>query len=201
MVRPRCAGFVYSQCEQAVMLEDAKRLLGLGADGFVFGFLNPDHSVNEPAVRKMTELIHSYGRTAVFHRAFDETADPFKAMESLISCRIDRVLTSGHAGTAPLGAPLLKQLIEAYGSDIEILPGCGINAENIKELLAHTGADQFHMTAKSMREDSGSYAAVDARNIQAVLSVLSTSKSSRSSLLTREDAELLHQEQYEKQFF
>ena len=57
------------------------------------------------------------------------------------------------------------------------------------------------MTAKSMREDSGSYAAVDARNIQAVLSVLSASKSSRPSLLTREDAELLHQEQYEKQFF
>lgn len=134
MVRPRCAGFVYSQSEQAVMLEDAKRLLGLGADGIVFGFLNPDHSVNEPAVRKMTELIHSYGRTAVFHRAFDETADPFKAMESLISCRIDRVLTSGHAGTAPLGAPLLKKLIEAYGSDIEILLGCGINAENIKTI-------------------------------------------------------------------
>ena len=200
MVRPRAAGFVYSENECRIMMEDARVLLEAGADGIVFGFLNPDHSVNKEKTAEMVSLIHSYGKTAVFHRAFDLTPDPVSAVQTLISCNVDRILTSGHEETAYKGIPCIKSLIEQYGDQIEILPGCGITADNVQEILQKTGASQFHMTAKSDRHDSGSYPAVDARNIQAVYQKLFHNHETRSTLLTREDTELMREELYEKQF-
>ena len=203
MVRPRTAGFVYSEAEFHLMKHDAASLLEHGADGIVFGFLNPDRTVDELRTKEMTDLIHGHQKTAVFHRAFDLVQDADQAMETLIACGIDRVLTSGLAPTAPEGAGVLRHMIKRYGRSIEIQPGCGIRADNIKELLQTTGASCFHMSAKSMRNDCGEYAAVDARKIQAVLGVLNTMSSEHASVfktLTREDDELLKQEKYEKQF-
>ena len=198
MVRPRGAGFVYTETELCVMKEDAEILLKNGADGIVFGILNPDHSVREPETNAMCDLIHRYGKTAVFHRAFDLVPDPDSAVNTLIACGADRILTSGRKETARLGASCIRDLIRKYGSRIEILPGCGIRAENILEVLEETGASQFHMTAKSDRNDSGFYPAVDARNIQAVYQKLQSKSPARNTVLTREDAELLREEQYEK---
>ena len=198
MVRPRGAGFCYSAQEASVMLEDARLLLEHGADGIVFGFLNPDHTIDQDRTRKMVQLIHSRNRTAVFHRAFDLVKDPDKAVSDLIACGIDRILTSGLADTAPEGTPLLRHLITAYGTEIEILPGCGIQAANVQQLVHETGTGWIHMTAKSMRTDDGTYPAVDARNLQAVMDVLRVPAAKKSSLLTREDSELMVQESYEK---
>ena len=200
MVRPRPAGFVYTEQEVELMKQDAAILLENGADGIVFGFLNPDHTVDRKRTEEFAALIHSYGRTAVFHRAFDLVNDPDSSIQDLIACGIDRLLTSGCAETAPLGAPVLKTLQERYGREIEILPGCGIGSENVVQLLSVSGCRCFHMTAKSMRQDDGEYAAVDARRIQAVMDALGASIRKKPSLLTREDDELLKQEQYEKPF-
>ena len=69
MVRPRGAGFNYDESEIKVIFEDAKELLEAGADGLAFGFLNEDASIEVELTKKMVELIHSYGKEAVFHRA------------------------------------------------------------------------------------------------------------------------------------
>ncbi|MBQ8067210.1 MAG: copper homeostasis protein CutC [Solobacterium sp.] len=199
MIRPRAAGFIYSETEFEIMRSDAKLMLENGADGIVFGFLNPDHTVDEERTAALANLAHSYGRQAVFHRAFDQTADPFSAAEALIRCGIDRVLTSGQKDTAPEGASLIAELIQRYEPSLSILPGAGINADTILDVKQKTGARQFHMTAKSLRNDSGTYPAVDARNIQAVMNVLRTCTSaSGQPVLTREDAEMLEQEHYEQ---
>lgn len=42
MVRPRAAGFCYTEAEKALMFEEAELLLDSGADGLAFGFLNAD---------------------------------------------------------------------------------------------------------------------------------------------------------------
>ena len=56
MDRPRSAGFCYDSAELEVMAEDAEILLENGADGIVFGALNPDHTVHEEFVRTMTRI-------------------------------------------------------------------------------------------------------------------------------------------------
>lgn len=101
MNRPRPAGFCYSATEFAVMERDAELLLEHGADGIVFGMLNRDGTVDSKRTRAMRERIGS--RQAVFHRAFDVTPDPFRALEELIDLGLTRVLTSGQKPDAPQG--------------------------------------------------------------------------------------------------
>lgn len=154
MVRPREAGFCYNKSEAELMMEEAAMLLDAGADGIAFGFLKADGTIDPLRTRQMVELIHSYpGRTAVFHRAFDVTPDPFAAAKTLIDLHVDRILTSGQKAAALEGASLLAALNERFGKEIEILPGAGINAENAVSLLAAAGLDQVHASCKTQQTD------------------------------------------------
>ena len=85
MVRPRGGGFCYSQDEYETMLLDARILLEHGADGIAFGFLTADHAIHRNRTQEMIDLIHSAGKEAVFHRAFDCVAQQERAVEALIS--------------------------------------------------------------------------------------------------------------------
>lgn len=153
MVRPRAGGFCYDEAETKIMMEEARLLLENGADGIAFGFLHADGTVHRERTLQMSELIHSFGKEAVFHRAFDVTKDPFQAMEVLLSCKIDRLLTSGQRAKAMQGAELIAQLQDRFGDWIEILAGSGVNAQNAGELLARTGIRQVHSSCKGYRLD------------------------------------------------
>ena len=100
MVRPRAGGFCYDETEAQLMLEEAELLLEHGADGIAFGFLKADRTVDAEKTKKMVELIHVKGGEAVFHRAFDVTPEPAKAIETMIDCGVDRLLTSGQQAKA-----------------------------------------------------------------------------------------------------
>ena len=95
MVRPRAAGFCYDEADVQIMMDDARILLQEGADGIAFGFLDEHGRVAAEDTAVMCGLIHSFGKEAVFHRAFDVCEDPFAAMQTLIQCGADRLLTSG----------------------------------------------------------------------------------------------------------
>ena len=153
MVRPRAGGFCYDEAETKIMMEEARLLLENGADGIALGFLHADGTVHRERTLQMSELIHSFGKEAVFHRAFDVTKDPFQAMEVLLSCKIDRLLTSGQRAKAMQGAELIAQLQDRFGDRIEILAGSGVNAQNAGELLARTGIRQVHSSCKGYRLD------------------------------------------------
>lgn len=191
MVRPRAAGFVYTEKEKEVMRDDAKRFLEHGADGIVFGFLNEDHTVNQAWTAEMVRLIHSYHKEAVFHKAFDETADLNAACEELIALGIDRILTSGGKESVMAGADAIHHLIHTYGEKVEILPGGGITPENILSVLKKTGAVQFHMSAKENRSDNGSYPAVSADRIRRTLTALHYGLSDNRRILSDEDVGML----------
>ena len=75
MVRPRGAGFCYLESEVEVMMQDAEEMLKLGVDGLAFGFLNADCTVDVEKTKAMVDLIHRYGKTAVYHRAIDCAVD------------------------------------------------------------------------------------------------------------------------------
>lgn len=153
MVRPRAAGFCYEKEDVEIMFEDAKILLENGADGISFGFLKKDGTIQKEQTKRMVKMIHSYKKEAVFHRAFDVTPNPFQAIETLIDCDVDRILTSGQQDKAIQGMELLKKLHQKYGKQIQILPGSGINAENAKYMMEYTGINQVHSSCKNYKTD------------------------------------------------
>ena len=154
MVRSRGGGFHYTEEEIAAMLVDAKTLIQNGADGLVFGFLNQDSTINTKRTKQFVEICKAAGVEAVFHRAFDLVEDPREAIESLIACGINRILTSGLEESALQGRASLKMLMEAYGSQIEICAGAGINASNVTQLIKEGKVVQVHGSFKAWFRDS-----------------------------------------------
>ena len=150
IIRPRGGDFLYSESDIQEMIYDIQAAKQLGADGLVFGCLNPDGTVD---MKAMSRLMEAAGDTPVtFHRAFDHTNDPLKALEDIISLGCVRILTSGCRPTALEGAELLSRLVEKAGGRIIIMPGCGVRENNIAEIARLSGAREFHFSARESVE-------------------------------------------------
>lgn len=184
MIRPRAGAFCYSEHEFEGMLKDTALFVNSGAEGIVCGCLTPEGLIDLERGRRLREAAGA--ATLVFHRAFDVCAQPWQALEQLISLGFDRILTSGRAATAPNGAEFLRELHARAAGRIELVAGAGIHAGNALELLASTGLRQLHLSASSLREDpsanhnpaihfgtedgqSGTYPATDPVKLQAII--------------------------------
>ena len=119
-----------------------------GADGIVFGFLSSDGTLDFEKCARFTQLAHDMHAQAVFSRAIDVVPDWRRALDELIDIRLDRVLTSGQMPSAPLGLDVIAEMVEYAHDRIEILPGAGINARNIRSVIKSTGCARAHMSAK-----------------------------------------------------
>ena len=53
---------------------------------------------------------------------------------------------------AKAGIPVLKRLVEAAGSRVLILPGCGVTPENAARILSETGATEIHASASVVQD-------------------------------------------------
>ena len=82
-------------------------------------------------------------------------------MTDIIQLGCSRILTSGRRNTAIEGSSTILQLIEEYGDKIIIMPGGGLNEQNIDKLLAacsssrakhNGGIQEFHGAASTKRE-------------------------------------------------
>jgi len=146
LIRPRPGGFVYNADELAIMRADIKACRELGCAGVVLGALNTVGRVDMAACRS---LITVAGPLAVtFHRAFDSCPDQAQALEDVITLGCQRVLTSGGRATAEAGQNQLAALVAQAAGRISIMPGAGVSAANIRVLANHTGAHEFHSSAK-----------------------------------------------------
>ncbi len=146
IIRPRGGDFLYSKEEFEVMCNDILEAKRNGADGIVSGALTADGKIDIDKTAKMIEL--AYPLPFTFHRAFDMCKDPFEALEQLKKLKVSRILTSGQKRTAEEGIPLLKELIRKADNGITIMPGAGINVNNIVTLISGTGAKEFHFSGK-----------------------------------------------------
>ena len=153
MVRPRAGGFCYSEAEMNSMERDAEESAG---DGIVFGILLENGKVDLPRCKRLMRRIGD--RQSVFHRAFDVTPDPFRALEQLVDMGVRRVLTSGQRDSAPEGADLIRRLVEKAEGRIEILPGGGIQPYQVATVIEQTGCAQVHMTAWQTCTDRSTHA-------------------------------------------
>lgn len=152
IIRPRGGDFLYSDLEKEIMLEDVRMARKLGVDGVVFGALTASGDVDMEFMQQL--MAEARGLSVTFHRAFDVCRDPFEALEQIIELGCDRILTSGQMPKAEDGVELLRQLVVRAGDRIIIMPGCGVNANNIAEIARETGAREFHFSGRSKR-DSG----------------------------------------------
>lgn len=146
IIRPRAGDFLYSPEEIRVMERDIAVAKDCGANGVVIGCLTPKGEIDCKLTEQLVKCAN--GLSVTFHRAFDMCVDPMKALEELINLGCNRILTSGQMPTAEAGIPLLRKLVEKSAGRIIILPGCGINENNIWKIAKETGAEEFHLSAR-----------------------------------------------------
>lgn len=155
MIRPRGGDFHYSRYEFHAMKRDISQYQKISVDGFVLGILNPDGTIDKARCRELIERARPLKVTC--HRAFDMTRDPFEALEDCIEAGFERILTSGHRTKAMDGIELISALVEKAKGRIIVMPGSGINEENIVELSQKTRATEFHFSATVHHESQMIY--------------------------------------------
>ncbi len=146
LIRPRSGDFNYSQDEFEIMKENIEFCKELGCAGIVSGVLRGDNTIDTRRTQELITLAKSMSFT--FHRAFDWVQDPKEEITELSKIGVNRVLTSGQEASAEHGIELLKELKEL--TNISILPGGGINIENI-HLFQEAGFDEVHLSATKQR--------------------------------------------------
>ena len=145
MIRPRGGNFVYSEAELKQMKSEIETIKKLGVNGFVFGILNEDKTINIEQNIALVELAKPFPCT--FHRAFDEVLDYKQALEEVISCGFSTILTSGTSPNVMEGKEVLQQLVIQANNRIEIMPGGGLRSTNISELNEIVNANWYHSSA------------------------------------------------------
>lgn len=145
MIRPRGGNFVYSESEFEQMKSEIETIKKLRVNGFVFGILNEDKTINIEQNKTLVEFAKPFSCT--FHRAFDEVLNVEKALEDVISCGFSTILTSGTFPNVMEGKEILKQLVNQANNRIKIMPGGGLRSTNISELNETVKANWYHSSA------------------------------------------------------
>jgi copper homeostasis protein len=134
---------VASDDEVASLCSAARELAAIRVDGVVLGFLR-EGKVDIEVTNRILDSAPTLNAT--FHRAFDETSDPFEALAELRQCRqIDRILTNGGPGDWSDKIERLARYQEATGGHPIILVGGGVDASVIKAVRSKTDLAEFHI--------------------------------------------------------
>ncbi|MFN0081973.1 MAG: copper homeostasis protein CutC [Ferruginibacter sp.] len=182
IIRPRGGDFLYNNAEFEIMKTDIQVCKDLGCNGVVFGLLDSDATIDKVRCKILVQL--AYPMSATFHRAFDRVTDPPQALEDIIGCGFERILTSGYHPTAIEGLDNLKKLIQVADDRIIIMPGSGVRSSNIGQLARVTNAVEFHSSARKMENSSMKLfnenmkenlqsVAIDEEEIKSIIEILS----------------------------
>lgn len=146
MIRPRAGDFVFTPAEFDVMRGDIDAAREAGLPGVVLGASRPSGELDQDMLGRLAE--HAGGLPMTLHRAFDLTPDLSAALEATIGLGFERVLTSGGAKTASLGAARLRELAAQAAGRIMVMAGAGVTAETIPALVRETGLTEVHGSFK-----------------------------------------------------
>jgi len=146
MIRPRGGDFCYSDTEFEQMHHDIEYAKSCRVDGVVLGALQPNGHVNIVRTRELVQ--HASPLKVTFHRAFDLTVDPFRALDDIVVCGCSRILTSGQKATAIEGIETIRKLVSYSAGRIDIMAGSGVNPENAQK-FTDAGVQALHLSAKT----------------------------------------------------
>jgi copper homeostasis protein len=147
MIRPRAGDFCYTREEFEIMKGDIAVAKKLGADGVVLGILDINGHVDTERTGQLTDVARPLSVT--FHRAFDMSADLFRALEDVCATGADRLLTSGGEKTACEAVERIAQLVEAARGRIAIMACGGIRHDNAASIIERTGVREIHVGLRS----------------------------------------------------
>ena len=120
----------------------------MGTDGVVFGCLTPSGWLDEEALELLIDTAE--GVQITFHMAFDAIVKErqLEAIDWLVEHGVDRILTHGGPSGTPIleNIPRLQELISYANNRIIILPGAGINADNVASIVTELGVNEAHGT-------------------------------------------------------
>jgi len=142
MIRPRGGDFVYDEAELSVMLRDIDAMKRVGAHGIVSGALESSGCIDIESTKTLREAAAPLPFT--FHRAFDLAPELEQALDELMELGVNRVLTSGGASTAIVGADAIARLRRKAGSAMTMLAGGGVRAPHAAELVRASGVTEVH---------------------------------------------------------
>lgn len=174
LIRPRPGGFYYSKEEIDIMLADIKNAKKMGVSGVVVGALNNYRAIDEEVLKVFIEVAD--GIDVTYHRAFDDCVlDWHKRLDILINAGVTRLLTSGLARNVANGLPVLKEMKGYSGNKIQIMPGGGINAANVRKIIREVQPDAIHFsgTVKTVVDEesffSETFLAIDENRVRRIL--------------------------------
>jgi copper homeostasis protein len=183
IIRPRSGNYFYSEDEFAIMQADIQLCKELGCDGISVGVQTRSGRIDTERMKRIVEWAAPMGVTC--NRVFDNTPDPFDALEELIACGCERILTSGQQGAAPQAGALLGQLVQQAAGRIIIMPGAGVKSTNLEKLIRESNATEFHASARVIADnpvayvnpqvgDYGDVYVADAGEVKAMVHLLNT---------------------------
>lgn len=131
-------------------------------DGFVFGALKKDRKIDIEHCKLVIEKAREFPVT--FHRAIDMTdpAQMYNNLNIIQHLGYKRILSSGYAETALKGIDKLKDMCRFMINTPITMPGCGINDDNVDDILRAFPWAEFHASARvkhmpKVREDDSDY--------------------------------------------
>ena len=149
MIRSIAGDFAYDAATLAVMADDIAHAAAMGVAGVVFGATR-DAALDSDALAFLTAAARRAGErrgrslATTLHRAIDLCADPLRAVDTAIALGFDNILSSGKAGAAPDGAPVLAAMNTRAAGRCTLIAGAGVTAHNVATLLAATGVGAIH---------------------------------------------------------
>lgn len=148
IIRPRGGNFIYTDTEIKIMENDIYEAKNLGVDGIVIGCLNESNWIDEEALNILLDAAD--GLQITFHMAFDamNRDNQFLAIDWLSERNVDRILTHGGVSGTPIEQNLeyINDLISYANNRITILPGGGINHENVDSIINFLQVKEIHGT-------------------------------------------------------
>jgi copper homeostasis protein len=149
MIRPRAGSFVFDAREEEVMLADIQAVQAIGLAGVVLGASLPDGRLDTALLARLMAATDGLGCT--LHRAFDLVPDMDLALDQAVELGFERILSSGGQPKAIDGAETLKRLVDRAGDRLSVMPGSGIRAGNVRDILHRTGAHEVHASGREKR--------------------------------------------------
>lgn len=151
LIRPRQGNFVYSDDEFQVMLHEIELFKKINIDGIVCGMLTKEGEIDIFRTKLLLERIFPLPFT--FHRAIDNVKDYFAELKNLVNIGVAKVLTSGGYNSVDDGFLNIKKAHKEFGNKITIMPGGGVNINNILK-FKKIGIREIHSSASKLVIDN-----------------------------------------------
>jgi copper homeostasis protein len=169
MIRQTASMTIRDDTETETLRNQAREIARLPIDGLVAGFVR-DGMIDEDAMRQLLEPVPHLGVT--FHRAFDEVADPLRAIEHLKNIgQVDHILTSGGQGEWSRRKLRLREWQQAASPEIAIIVAAGLCPSVLQDLNGEPEPFQFHV-GRAARAGHSISSSVDRRQVASLKSLI-----------------------------